>query len=388
MNQIKRKEKQFDDNIITQASTSTNFTKRNKMLFYKTISSNFSQEPSNNQKIKTNLKYKNYNSVKKSQKKKNNISPIPNFKSINETPNKKRRKSIMTVPNTARKEEEKNKEIPLKINSLLPTNINSYQHLIRGTDFGIYDNLNWTLRLRDYSHKGMDNTRVIDYKDYYYRENRKTNEVKQEKIKLTENFNPPSYYDEDLSKYKKRMQIKKSLISQLNPDFNKIRHLLFGNNNGKVNYSQFNFETTLRDIKPNISNENKKWAVLPVIKNDKYMTKFLAPVTQYGIQNLKNIEKFIHKNYEYNFKDDFVGDDKIKKKIIYNNSNYTVSGIGETLGDEKYNNHFGDNNMFANKRILSTESNPQCKFELGLRIYSPYKDRKYFTQTNFRPKKK
>ena len=77
MNQIKRKEKQFDDNIITQASTSTNFTKRNKMLFYKTISSNFSQEPSNNQKIKTNLKYKNYNSVKKSQKKKNNISPIP-----------------------------------------------------------------------------------------------------------------------------------------------------------------------------------------------------------------------------------------------------------------------------------------------------------------------
>ena len=61
MNQIKRKEKQFDDNIITQASTSTNFTKRNKMLFYKTISSNFSQEPSNNQKIKTNLKYKNYN---------------------------------------------------------------------------------------------------------------------------------------------------------------------------------------------------------------------------------------------------------------------------------------------------------------------------------------
>ena len=294
----------------------------------------------------------------------------------------------MTVPNTTRKEEEKNKEIPLKINSLLPTNINSYQHLIRGTDFGIYDNLNWTLRLRDYSHKGMDNTKVIDYKDYYYRENRKTNEVKQEKIKLTENFNPPSYYDEDLSKYKKRKQIKKSLISQLNPDFNKIRHLLFGNNNGKVNYSQFNFETTLRDIKPNISNENKKWAVLPVIKNDKYMTKFLAPVTPHGIQNLKNIEKYIHKNYEYNFKDDFVGDDKIKKKIIFNNRNYTVSGIGETLGDEKYNNHFGDNNMFANKKILSIESNPQCKFELGLRIYSPYKDRKYFTQTNFRPKKK
>ena len=114
----------------------------------------------------------------------------------------------------------------------------------------------------------------------------------------------------------------------------------------------------------------------------------MAPITLQGIQNLKNIDKFIHKTYDYSFKDVFVGESKIKKKIKYTNRNFTISGIGETLGDEKYNNHFGDNNMFANKQILSTESNPQCKFELGLRIYSPYKDRKYLTHTNFRPKKK
>lgn len=383
-----KKEKQNDENIATQASTSTNFTKQNKMLFYKTISSNFSREQYKNENIgKKPINNKNYNSVKKSRKTQNDILHLPNFKSINETQNKKRRKSIVTLDNSDRKEEEKNKDKPIILNSLLPTNINSYHHLIRGTDFGVYDNLNWALRLRDYSHKGMNN-KVIDYKDYYYRENKKTNEIKQEKVQLTENFNPPSYYDEDLNKYKKKVQLKKSLIAQLNPDFSKIKHLLFGNNNGKVNYSQFNFETTLRNIKSNTIKNDKKWEILPVVKNQKYITKFMAPITLQGIQNLKNIDKFIHKTYDYSFKDVFVGESKIKKKIKYTNRNFTISGIGETLGDEKYNNHFGDNNMFANKRILSTESNPQCKFELGLRIYSPPKDRKYMTHTNFRLKKK
>ena len=99
-----------------------------------------------------------------------------------------------------------------------------------------------------------------------------------------------------------------------------------------------------------------------MVKTNKKIIKFLSPVTEKGKLNLKNIEK-------------------------YNNKNYTISGMGETLGDEKYDNIFGDNNMFANKRILSTHTNQQCKFELGLRLYG--KDKKYSTQTNFRkPKKK
>ena len=156
-----------------------------------------------------------------------------------------------------------------------------------------------------------------------------------------------------------------------------------------MNFSQFNFETTLRNLKYiRNNNENKKWEILPVVRTSKKIAKFLAPVTPNGIQHFKNIEKFVHKNYEYNIKDETYENDRIKRKYIYNNRNYTVSGIGETLGDEKYNNHFGDNNMFANKRILSTESNPQCKFELGLRIYGPYQDKKYLTQQNFRPKNK
>ena len=59
MKKLKRKEKQFDENIITQATTSTNFTKRNKMLFYKTITSNFSQEQNKNEILSRNKSIKN-----------------------------------------------------------------------------------------------------------------------------------------------------------------------------------------------------------------------------------------------------------------------------------------------------------------------------------------
>ncbi len=394
MNQNNQKEKKFEENFpVTQATTSTNFSKKNKMQYYKTFSTNFSdeqnmKEKTNKNKSRNNPKIQILSSVKKQRIKPINSSSMSNILNIKETPKKKKNKSIVNQNLAQKKEYEKNKDFSIKNNSLLPTNINLYQHLIRGKDFGIYENLNWTLRLRDYSHKGINDTKVIDYKDYYYRENQQPNNIKLEKMKLTENFNPPSYYDEDLKKYKKRIQMStRSIISQLNPNYNKIKHLLFGNNFGNINLSQFQFETTLRNLKKSTNNANKKWEVLPKVKNDKFKVKFLSPCTPQGIENLKKIEKYIHKNYDYNYEMALVGNDKIKKKKLFNNRNYTISGIGETLGDEKYNNHFGDNNMFANKRILSTASNTQCKFELGLRLYGPYTNRKNLTRTNFRPKK-
>ena len=39
--------------------------------------------------------------------------------------------------------------------------------------------------------------------------------------------------------------------------------------------------------------------------------------------------------------------------------------------------------MFANKKILSTSTNPQCKFELGLRLYGSNKNKKYINKKKF-----
>lgn len=49
---------------------------------------------------------------------------------------------------------------------------------------------------------------------------------KQKGITLTESFNEPKFYNEDLEKYKLRIKKdKRPLSSVLNPNFNNIRHL-------------------------------------------------------------------------------------------------------------------------------------------------------------------
>jgi hypothetical protein len=247
---------------------------------------------------------------------------------------------------------------------LFPTNINSFLHLMNGKDFGIYDNINWALGLRDYKDK---------------------------KIKIINNTTEPAFYSEDLEKYKKKQKRKfEPLIEQLNPNYNKIKHLLLKKGlNDNMNFSQFKFSTCLRNYKKEENKHNKQreksWKNLPLpsLNSNKYEVKCLAPITNQGIENYQKLEKITPKIYQINYGEAIVGNDKIKTKNLVNNRNYTVCGFGGSLGDKKYNNKFGDNNMFANKKILSTSSNPQCKFELGLRFYGSNRNKKNINKKKF-----
>ena len=395
------KESQVEEMGKTQGTTSTDFTKPKKALFLNTISSNFSHQSNTNNKnivsrnnYKSNLKNKKTNKI---------FSPLKTVENTHHPETTIKRSSIIPLREKSSKKTEKNNKSPLIQNLLLPRNINSYTHLIRGKGVGIYAEIDWALRLRDYSHKNYD-TRVLDYKDYYYRKNQKNEEIKQETdnkgILLTENFAPPSFYEEDLKKHKKKIKTLdySSLILKLNPNFHKIKHLIYRNKGDHSNFSQFNFATTLRNLnikallngEKKEKKENKKFQILPVVNKDNpVINKFLEPYTKYGIANLKKIEKYISKKYEYKFGTEYVAGNKIMKKIISEDKKHTISGIGETLGDIKYNNYFADKNIFYNKKILETESNPICKFELGLRVYGNNDEEiKNKTHRNFRPKKK
>ena len=329
-------------NLVTQSSTSSiNELKNNKNSLNLTNSTNFSNEQSKIKKI----------NLRKNENTKIGL-----------------KKPIISI-STPHRENTKRKENPIKLTPLLPTNANSFQHLITGP-FGIFENINWALGLRG-------------------RPRRTNNEISKEKINITETFKEPPFYLEDLVKYKKK-QTKKydAKIEKLNPNYNKIKHLVLGGGTGNINYSQFNFSTCLRDYNSkdnkNIEKEkNWKYTPLPKIKSDCYVVKCLSPVTQAGKENCKKLENIMPKNYEVIHGEAFVGKDKIKTKKLVNNRSYTVSGYGgECLGDKKYNNKFGDNNMFANKNILRVASNPLSKFELGLRIYGSLKNIKNYNKSN------
>ena len=382
---------------ITQGTTSTDFTKVSKPLFLQTISSNFSSQSKQKKIISRNHDKLNQNNTEEKI-----FSPLKTFDNIHSsTEKRKTNKYNYTITNdsglkTQRTSRNNNKlKTGLFQNIILPRNINSYTHLIRGKNVGNYAEIDWVLRLRDYEQKKNDSD-AIDYKNYYYRKKNdleKNDEIKHENIKLTEHFSPPHFYDEDLQKYKtKKKKLEKSLILKLNPNFYKIRHLIYRNKGDQSNYSQFHFATTLRNIKSYREEKNKKFQVLPIFEknnNNNYkISKFLAPLTEYSKINLKKIEKYLSKNHDYKYEEARVDGQKIMKKIYTENNKYTISGKGETLGDLKYNNDFYYNNIFANKKILETEANPMCKFELSLRTYDNNIDKGNKTHRNFRPKRK
>ena len=343
--------KEIENDKITQPTTSSiiNSVKKDKRSFYQTRSTNFSLEQMKkiNYQTPTNRSPNKLKLKKNSSAKNGIIKPIINISS----PQK----------------EDGNKKLNTNFSEakfLFPTNINSFLHLMNGKDFGIYDNINWALGLRDYKDK---------------------------KIKIINNTTEPAFYSEDLEKYKKKQKRKfEPLIEQLNPNYNKIRHLILKKGlNDNMNFSQFKFSTCLRNYKKEENKHNKQreksWKNLPLpsLNSNKYEVKCLAPITNQGIENYKKLEKISPKNYQISYGEAIVGNDKIKTKNLVNNRNYTVCGFGGSLGDKKYNNKFGDNNMFANKKILSTATNPQCKFELGLRLYGSNKNKKYINKKKF-----
>ncbi len=235
--------------------------------------------------------------------------------------------------------------------NILPTNVNAFYHLIYDNLFGSYESLNWALGLR----LANNNLKNLNSK----------------KI-MTE----PSFYQQDSKKYSEKISKDiKPLLNELNPNFNKIQHLSHGKTRGNINYSQFSFSSCLRNFKNNQSETNKEkekkfnLTPLPKIKSDKFKIQNLSPITTSGINNLNNIENYIPKNYNIIYENTKIGNDNIKKKKLTINRNYTLSGFGDYLAEQKYNNIFRDLNISSNKELLNTHSNSTCKFELGLRDY-------------------
>lgn len=299
----------------------------------------------------------------------------------------------------------------IKANELLPTNINSYIHLIKDKEFSIYENLNWTMRLRENS-----TGKIKDYNDFFIsKENNFANEKESSKIRVTTDFHPPSFYDEDLKKFKSKKifseknntkfnspfgtkSLKRPLSTYYNPDifsdsvktnnennfnYNIIKHLSTKKNcgHGQINLAQFKFSTSLRNFftpthlkTATTSREgDRKWAPPYGKKNlEKFLSEYFEPRTKNGMMTYRNREGLFPKKLEIKrYQNVLVGNDTIKKKIMGKVDGVNFSGAGDTLGDMKYDNIFREVNINSNKKILKLANNDYCKFELGLRLYGP-----------------
>lgn len=234
--------------------------------------------------------------------------------------------------------------------STVPKNINEYKHLMSENNLLGYGELKWTLGLRTNPN--------------YYNDKNKKRKPQQ----TTVLFHPPSFYDEDLSKFKAKNKIR-PFSSTIN-NFSKISHLTKTHNGESVNGAQFNFETTLRNFKPrngDFYNKNE-WNDVPYTSRITDEVKFPPPFTQYSLETMKKIDKFTSRPFSVKYEKTTVGNDTIKRKKLFQDNTVTLGTFGEHKSLRPYSSKYQDANTFRNHELLGKHTNSQCLFELCLRV--------------------
>ena len=205
------------------------------------------------------------------------------------------------------------------------------------------------------------NSKNKNIKNQYIKNENSKNKNPKDKTKglnLTETFNEPKFYNEDLEKFKLRQKKnKRPLSSILNPNFNNIRHLFINKNS----FRSKEFGASLRNYSPIKSGKDKlkvKWDnYIRPNKEDSHLTRFLLPKTNEGKQNLKKLEKRMYRPYKVMFKDVMIGEDTIKQKILTPKKDFTYDGIGEHLNMINYHSKYRVRNTSQGEEIFKNGTN-------------------------------
>lgn len=231
-----------------------------------------------------------------------------------------------------------------QIKTKYPKNINEYKHLMSNFQLSQSD-LDWTLYLRTYKPK----------KSRYVKINPST-------------INPPTFYEEDFSKYKTKSHLTTMPEPFLNTDNTfKLSHLV----KRKLNYSQLNFESTLRDFRvpkgARITKHSQKWKNLAYNPVTTHEDKFLPPIIPNDKENLQRIDKYVLRGYLPTYDEVSCGDRTIRRKKLVPDMKSTLDYFGEHLSMTKYSQKYPEKNIQGIRHILANHSNSMSNFELGLR---------------------
>ena len=231
--------------------------------------------------------------------------------------------------------------ITTNIKPKIPKNINEYKHLMNNFQLSQAD-LDWTLDLRTY----MDS---------------KTHRMNQT------NFNPPSFYETDLNKYKRRSRMGVSDPFLVKENTFQLSHLV----KHRIDCSQLDFESTLRSFKMPTGVKTVKhlatWKSIAYTPKTDRSEYFLPPVIQCDKENLKRMDKYVLRKYIPTYVQSYCGTQQIKRKKMILDNNSTLDYFGDHLSMNKYSQHYDVNNIQSIRHILSDHSNSMSQFEIGLR---------------------
>ena len=278
-------------------------------------------------------------------------------KSQEKSPNKKEKE---ISPKTSPKEKklkpiyEMTPSLSRNIDSSFPKNANEYRHLIDDIKCCKSD-IEFMLELRRY--KALQN---ID------------------KISSSE----PSFYQQDLNKYKDRIILKPEEKKFLQVNMGLYKYILDDKSKYSINVNNptFKYEVRLRTEGPTYNSSNKiyktiqergvspkinkkientnrpQWDSSIIPKNHSLFDTLLPPILKSSKEIYNKNEKIISRPVIIKHKDGYVNGEKIKSRIFDYNSGVAYRYPSEHYPNSRYNNDYGQQNIGAIKHLLNSDN--------------------------------
>ena len=254
------------------------------------------------------------------------------------------------------------------------TNINEFRHLITSVPSMGNSGIKWMLNLRNQPHKEESKTQSENTNSFRKKQNE--NFDNNNKTITNFNFNAPSFYENDLTKYKTRYNFyknKRSNSTSINPNFVEVSHLTTNHLGETVNTTQYNFETTLRlfNLKSNKTSlkTRPKWNRIPSLLKTIHHNECLPPCNAKSIENIQKMDKYILRPFHVVYDKTLVGKHQIKTKKFVRDNIRKSPYFGEHISSKPYSSKYQDVDTFRNHEILKKHNNTLCLFELCLRNY-------------------
>ena len=247
----------------------------------------------------------------------------------------------------------KSKPILTNDSMKVPKNINIFRQLlnspvIKGSD------IDWILRLRNYK---KDNKKV-----------------------KTPNYTSPRFYDEDLQKYKEKIEHDKKIYKNkvnLKCNLERYSHILNNRTGHPLNNSTFLYETTLRlrnNIKSNDLNQTpwRTLSVSPSESNIKFFGTYLPPMLKNSKSNLEKISTMIaHPLLKSKSVVNLSSGETIKENKVNYDFNLSLRSPSEHFPSTRYSNNYNIKNINVLRTTFENLHSPSFSHWQGdLREYN------------------
>lgn len=245
------------------------------------------------------------------------------------------------------------KNINLKRNSLLlpksdkfPKNANEFKHIMDDINCGVPD-IEYMLQLR--RHKKISN------------------------INKNIPANSPSFYDDDLNKYKTKLLKKPDDKQLLKTNIGRFRQIFADRTRYAINGTQYKFEVSLRsealsstknltrnqegkDKKNNYLKNKIQWDSTIIPRSKSLFDTILPPVLSRSKEIFNRLDDKIARPLISVKKDGYINGEKVKRRVFEFNKNVALRFPSDHFPSSRYVNDYGLQNIGSFKHLLNFDN--------------------------------